>query len=1114
MSELERGFLNPPDMARPRTWWHWMNGNISEKGILLDIEAMREIGLGGFQLFDATCGIPGGSVRYNSEEWHKMLTYTLQKAEILGLEMTFHNCAGWSTSGGPWITPEQSMKKLVWTEMQVAASSARESFLQLEKPEAVRGFYTDIKVIAFPTPVSETNEAEGFRLEDWRTKGGHAYLGSMWVYKRNDRPGHDPRSIAQGDTIPLQSIIDLSDKMMENGLLQWEAPSGDWTVLRFGYTSTGKTNHPAPEEGTGLECDKLSRDGAEAHWKGIIDGVINTGGNYSGQTLNSILIDSYEAGAQNWTDNFDAEFLSRRGYDLFRYFPSLTGRVVENIQITERFLWDFRRTIADLFSDCYYGHFEALCEKNGLNLYVQPYGRIGNFDELSNAGRGHIPMGEFWVNRYDFGMAYSSKLAASAAHVQGKKLVASESFTAGHKEAAWISHPYSLKALGDHFFCMGINRFYFAEFAHQPWSNLKPGMTLGPFGFQFNRANTWWSQSRAWISYLSRIQHLLQQGDFVADLCYYFGENVPNTLPNLDALQPRPPRGYDYDALITGFFPQLEVIDGKLSLPGGMKYRVLVLPHFERTILPEVLIKLRNLVMEGAVVVGPRPIISPSLAGYPACDNQIRQIADELWGKTDGKDKTLNKFGKGRVYWGRELIEVLSDLGIRPDFNYSGDNDPEVEYIHRRTEDADIYFISNQEHRYISIQCDFRLTGKLPEIWNPYTGEVQKIAHYQVGNGFTRIYLSIGPAESLLILFKSHIEKKLHITEAQIKGADIHGVASLGKAIEWRIIEASYGIPDDPSSTIEVTQQLTACIDNDYLRIVPGRIFNYDPVPGSDKVLVVKYELAGKEKVITVPQGGQLVIPDQPTTQFFPAASLVYQEKDSVILQAWKNGLYKMKLSNGTSKTVNIDHIPVPMEIRGPWTINFPKGWGAPESINIDELMSWTDHSDSEIRHFSGTAVYQKEIDIPAGMIMRDQSLWLDLGRVYNMAEVFVNGLNLGTCWAPPYGVNVTEALKQGRNMLEVRVTNLWPNRLIGDEEKTDPRPFAWNKRWRALLPVEWETWQELAETEERKPGEFARNTGRHTWSTVKFYEADDPLLESGMIGPVVIYVQKKKTLS
>lgn len=1109
---LKASFTDPPDSARPHTWWHWMNGNITKEGISLDLEAMHEIGLGGVQLFDVECGIPNGSVNYGSKQWHGMVRHALETADQLDLKICFHNCPGWSSSGGPWITPKTSMKQIVWSEKQLHGKGQPVRMV-LEQPETIQDFYRDIRVLAFPTPEGEKDGAMGFRLEDWVSKGAHLYKGRMVNYRRNERPNHDSRTVLPSDVIPAGRIIDLSAHMQTDGSLRWNVPEGDWTVVRFGYTITGKTNHPAPPMATGLECDKLSKEGAEAHWNGIVAKVIETAGELSGKTLDSILIDSYEAHSQNWTADFPEEFRSRRHYDLISYLPCITGRVVDSIGTSERFLWDFRRTVADLFVDHYYGHFYELARENGLQLYNEPYGRIGNFDELANATRGDVLMGEFWVNQYDFGMSYSSKLAASAAHVKGKKYVAAEAFTAGREKAAWISHPYSLKTLGDYFYCKGINRFIFHEFAHQPWKDIKPGMTMGPFGFQMNRGNTWWKQSAAWITYLSRTQHLLQQGYFVADFCYYFGENVPNTLLSSEQLNPAPPAGYDYDAFVTETLMELEVKKGRLILPGGMEYRLMVLPHFERTMRPEVLQKIGELVKDGAVILGPKPLKAPGLTDYPNNDQELLALADEIWGETNGEDRHVNDYGKGRVYWGTGIEQIFKDLQLVPDFSYAVEEQPDIEYIHRRTIREEIYFISNQEYCAVPLECSFRVSGKNPEIWNPETGQTTGAAYYTDTGEVTTLFLTIEPAGSLFVIFGEDGNTRTHVVDASWDGEHMHHLMHHGTDPKLEITEAVYGVLNDPSKTLDVKEQILELIHDNYVRLIPSRSFNHDPAPNVGKELQVKYRFNGKTSTVKLDQNAQLALPDQPTVPRLPAAEVSINQKGSMVLQAWRNGKYALHLSNGETRTVGITGIPGTLAVTGDWKLRFPAKWGAPEVIELDHLISWSDHSDPGVQYFSGTATYEKTFKLASGLPGNGQRLWLDLGRVYNIAEISVNGHNPVTCWKPPFRMDITDLVHSGQNHLEINITNLWINRMIGDEKHPDTRPFAWNNRWRAQLPVEWDQWQVMIDQETLHPGQYANETGRYAFSTAKYYGPDDPLIESGLIGPVTVLVQQTENI-
>ncbi|MBN2512470.1 MAG: hypothetical protein JXB18_05990, partial [Sedimentisphaerales bacterium] len=557
-ANLEKGFSTPPDESRPHTWWHWMNGNITREGITADLEAMARVGVGGAQIFnvgdEGSVDIPTGPIMYLSPEWLELVHHAAQEAKRVGVELCFHNCAGWSSSGGPWITPELSMQRVVWTETQVTPDSPET--IKPSQPKANLNYYRDIAVLAFPTPANTS-----FRIKNSSAKAG---FDSPYGIQP------DVENVPTEAVIAFDSVIDLSDKMDASGQLNWKAPVGSWTILRIGHTTTGKTNHPAPTSGLGLECDKLSREALDVHWNSGVQPVLDKLGTLAGKVLNNILVDSYEVGPNNWTPKMRAEFRQRRGYDLLSYLPTLTGRVVTSGAVTERFLWDYRRTFSDLFADNYYGYFADKCHQRGLLCSVEPYD--GPFECMAVGAKADIIMGEFWVGG---GMNHTLKLAASTAHTHGQTYVGAESFTSSPEQGRWQNHPGSLKMLGDKVWCMGINRYIFHRYAHQPWLNVLPGMTMGQWGTHFERTNTWWEPGKAWMSYIGRSQFLLQQGHFAADVLFFVGEAAPNGSVGDDALQRA---GYDFDMCGTDLIDRLTVEKGMIALPSGMRYRLLVLP--------------------------------------------------------------------------------------------------------------------------------------------------------------------------------------------------------------------------------------------------------------------------------------------------------------------------------------------------------------------------------------------------------------------------------------------------------------------------------------------------------------------------------------------------------
>lgn len=1289
--ELATGFQNPPDSAKPHTWWHWMNGNVTKEGITADLEAMKRVGVGGAQIFNVDCGIPPGPVKFMSEQWLTMIKHAAKEADRLGVELCIHNCAGWSSSGGPWNTPKHAMQVVVTSERQVKGlvhfSEA------LAQPTTRLGFYRDIAVLAFPTPASEkmhiadfaprvTSSAatfDGAKLIDGNRstfaflpvpEGGKSQYVQVefaqpfparslalvpgpgvnecsgefqvsgdgqsfravhrftitresarqtvrfstaeaiparayrvlftWASSRlrrinvaevelspglrieglEGKAGYDrvdglrsggSMTAAPEAVVRRDRVVDLTSRLDAEGRLTWDTPEGDWTILRLGYTPNGRNNHPAPAEGTGLECDKLSREAAEAHWAGMMQTVLNAIGPLAGKSLNNVLIDSYEVGSQNWTPLFRDEFKRRRGYDPLLYLPAFTGRVVESPGVTERFLWDLRRTIADLFADNYFGHFATMAHQRGMKLSVEPYGN-GLFQDLACGGKADIPMGEFWVGG---GAGGSTKLAASVAHAYGRKVVGAESFTASPEVGRWQNDPYSMKALGDAVYCMGVNRYIFHRYAQQPWLDRFPGMTMGPWGFHFDRTSTWWEQGAAWLRYVARCEFLLQQGLFVADGCYFCGEDAPNSLW---AGEPALPKGYDYDGCDAEvILTRMSVREGRLVLPDGMSYRVMILPPSD-TMTPGLLRKVRELVREGATIVGPKPARSPSLQDYPTCDQEVKSLADEVWGNCDGKTVTDHAFGKGRVFWGQPMNKVLASLKLLPDFEFtSNDKAARLVYIHRKAGDAEVYFVSNQLPRPTAVECSFRVTGKAPELWRPDTGQIEKAPVYAEREGRTRVSLLLGPAGSVFVVFRRPADAD-SVASVRRDGESVFRVRP-GRVPKLEIVKAVYGVlTEEQPGMVDVTAQLKRMVRNGTLTVVASNAIAGDPAQDIVKQLRVEYTLNGKALSKTVDEGQTLKLPDEgaggeleirkalygvlPTEPVEPvqkktvdvtaqlrrrvrngvlsvvadnslagdpalmivkqmrvdyiedgvskvrtigenqlleipevpvnasvSAELAITNNNRVELRAWEAGNYELTTASGKAVMCKVASVPPPVEIAGPWELRFPPHWGAPAKVTFPKLMSWTEHGDPGVKYFSGAATYVKEVDVPATLIGKDKALYLDLG------QVKVNGKDFGVLWKPPFRVEVTNVARVGRNRLEVQVTNLWPNRLIGDDQL--PEDCEWN----GVQLRGWPRW-----LLEGKPSP----TGRLTFTTWKHWTKDSPLLESGLLGPVTLRVAKK----
>ncbi len=1062
---LEEGFRNPPNSAKPHTWWHWVNDNISKEGITADLEAMKRVGVGGAQIFNVDVGVPSGGVTFLSERWREMIVHAVKEENRLGIELCIHNCAGWSSSGGPWVKPEHAMLIVVTRAVQVQGPSRFAD--TLPQPEKRAGFYRDIAVLAFPTPQGN------LRVQNLRGKA---------AYERQDgiQPVAETGAPAES-VVPPEGVLNLTALMQADGRLEWDVPEGNWTILRIGYTPTGKDNHPATPEGRGLEVDKLSKEALDAFWNdGMMAIVLRDIGVLAGKTLNNALVDSYEVGSQNWTPRFREEFRRRRGYDLLPFLPVFAGYVVDSPEISERFLWDVRQTVSELFVENYYGHFASLCRKHGLLFSTEPYGN-GTFDDLAAGGRADIPMGEFWIGG---GAHETAKLAASSAHIYGRKVVGAESFTATPEMGRWQNDPYSMKALGDYVFCLGVNRFIFHRYAHQPWLNVKPGMTMGPWGFHFERTNTWWEQGRAWLKYLARCQYLLQQGRFVADVAFYVGEHQPISAPFRPDLRAK---GYDYDSLNKEVLLQATVSKGRIVLPSGMTYRVLVLPE-SRFMTPRVLRKVAELVRAGAVVIGPKPEKSPSLSGYPRCDEEVRRLADEVWGNCDGVTVKEHAYGKGKIVWGKSVEQVLAEMKVLPDFE--GSPGSRLEYIHRVAGDTDIYFVSNQRQRTEEGEVTFRVSGGAPQLWHPDTGVIEPVPVYRVQGGRTIVPLRLDPAGSVFVVFHKSAQPVAHFTLVRAPGAVQSKPSQL--VIRRAVYEAV-----DGAGGADVTERLRTMVRNGTLFVnVNNATMGGDPTPLHYKRLRVEYTLDGREHTTVVNENADLEIPEREGAGVLPAYELRMVSKNKAELLAWRAGTYELQASHGKIVRVQTSSPVQTLKVQGKWTVRFPKGWGAPEQVVFDRLISWTEHPDPGVRYFSGTARYEKIVQIPPSLMTPDRRLYLSLGEVKNLCEVWLNGKYLGILWKPPFRVDITGAVRPGLNRLEVHVTNLWVNRLIGDEQYPDD--CEWQGNQLKAFP-QWFL--------ESKPRPVPQ---RLTFTTWKHWTKDAPLRPSGLLGEVELYAVRK----
>lgn len=792
-SSLLAAFSNPPDSSRPGGYWWWFNTLMNRAGITRDLEEFRAQGIGEVLLVNSQAGLGGHPIPHGppflSGEWFDLYRFALAEAHRLGIRVGFNLCAGWCM-GGPWIRPEESGRWFLQSKITVTGPRRfseklplpgnRDGYNDVRNPPGVAEYidlplekldYRDTAVIAFRLPESGRAKLSGERLALLPAKSNRMDA-SNWTRASviMDKPLRRWANEKDDAPVPPEAVVDLTAKMGSDGHLEWDVPEGEWVIVRTGHRMTGSKTMLALPGTEGLSIDWLSRRGVDSQFRHLGEPILEASKPYVGTTLVYFCDDSFEDGFPNWTEDILERFRQYRGYDPLPYLAVLAGYIVGSAEISDRFLHDYRRTVADCMADEHYRRFAELCHANGLKVQNEAAGpsRSGTMcmDGLKNLGRSDFPMGEFWLGteyggeneenaslgygktRLEDGQNKVTKMTASAAHVYGRRLASAEAFTSFRPH--WIDTPHTLKYAADRAFCEGINRFIIHTTTGSRPEDGKPGYEYGA-GTHFNPNVTWWNQSGAFLRYLARCQHLLREGLFVADVLYYNGDWAPNLVPARH-LNPSLGRGYDYDVcneevLLT----RLAVRDGRLVLPDGMSYRILVLPDTDRMPVA-VLRKIRDLVREGAVVVGPPPDRDSGLRDYPACDREVRRLAKEVWGDCDGHLVTSHRYGRGRVFWGIPQREVLQECGVPPAFEVE-DETAAVDFIQRSSDVAEIFYLLNRKKKAQRSVCTFRVEGRRPWLLDPVTGESRPLPDHEPRGERTAVPLEFLPREAYFIVF-------------------------------------------------------------------------------------------------------------------------------------------------------------------------------------------------------------------------------------------------------------------------------------------------------------------------------------------------------------------------
>lgn len=783
--DFKNGFLTPPMESRLRCYWWWLNGMATKESITRDLEEMKAKGYGGASLVDA------GSSNYDvalktqagpvfmSSEWMELYKHAVREADRLGIELSINVQSGWNP-GGPCITPESAMKKIVWSEINI--NGGEKVKIVLPKPE-VNFWYKDIIVQAIP--VRNGSRVKNEAIQNWDKKAFQKVIGWKGIYPLNELREDFPD---EGSEIAFRSsdIIDLSANFRDS-ILDWSAPEGEWIIIRYGYTCTGAKTSTTSDGWSGLSLDHLNAEAFSLFGKEVIVPLIEAAQSV-GNSVHFLQTDSWEMGVVSWTENFPQEFLKFRRYDIFRYLPVLTGRIVDTREISNRFLRDFRKTVGDCVENYHYKLFSELAHRYGLGIHPESGGpHSAPVDALKVMAINDFPQGEFWAmsntHRIKDDERLSVRQGACVAHTNGKRFVAAEGPTSIGPH--WERSPKDLKGNIDRVFCSGVNRIVWHTFTSSPTEFGLPGNEYFA-GTHLNPNVTWWKQAGDFICYLNRCSFMLQQGLFVADVLYYYGDDVPNFVFLKEEL-PELNFAYDWDKCSRDVILNRLSFDGnKLVLPDGMSYRILLLAP-DKAIDLAVLKKLENLVKKGMTLVGAPPVMVSGLSGLPESDIELKRIVTVLWGKTDGKTIFENKYGKGRVIWGKNVSQVLREMKIKPDFEFSSaDSATSLDYIHRSIDSMEVYFITNRfaykkyndfQYRYLTglpdrfeqVECRFRINGMLPELWDPVTGSINEISVYHEKNGYITIPMHFAPEGSYFVVFRKAAPQK-HIVKIKLDG--------------------------------------------------------------------------------------------------------------------------------------------------------------------------------------------------------------------------------------------------------------------------------------------------------------------------------------------------------
>ncbi len=899
---LKQGFANPPISARAKVYWWWLNGYVDSVRVKEELRAIKDAGLGGVDIFeigvpperDPQHIIPAGPA-FMSDESVDMIAFAIREAGKLGLEVGLGVASSWN-AGGSWVQPQHAAKTLYAS--RVAIKGGR-----------------DIN-IGLPFPVITPDRNGKPRKIEYMGNGRPAYSEEVAVIAVPS----GARNLA--DTSAVVNVTRYFDPATEQ--LTWPAPEGNWDVYRYICSNSGEqVVRPSPKS-AGPIIDHFDSSATRMHMMYFIDRLKPHIGDFKKSPLKNLYLASYEAKDFTWTPTLPAAFKKLNGYDIYKFIPAIYNANLFNEKTTEAFNFDFSKTFSELMINNHYAKSKEVCNAHGLKITSEA-GGPGHMhhipvETLKALGALDIPRGEFWYDREYFkedsivDYIWLVKEIAAASHIYKQKIVEEEAFTSYWD---WQESPANLKVIADRAFCEGMNRLVIHGFSHNPGEFGSPGIAYWA-GTHYNDKRVWWPKVRPFNDYLARISYILQEADFYSDVLYYYGDKVPNLIP------PKNTRfkvgdGYDYEVINTEILLRdLVVENGELVLPGVARYKVLSVGS-EEAMNPEALSKLETLAAAGAIIVGGKPVKSDGLNHQPRATEEVRTMATQLWDTVSVDIAT-----KGKVLSEVTPADALRQLNVPPDFLYEDQASGALDYIHYHRRGDDFYLIRNTTDQWVTKQISFRQPNRVPELWDPRSGEIVALNIHHSSDTHTSLPLSIAPYGSYFVVFTAGT-----------------------------------------------------------------------PAPS--------YE------------------------SFEGANTRVHYTKDGFFLSG--DGLASLTKDG---QRVAVDYKPVSIPVEGEWRVSFPEDLGAPAEAIFSGLHSWTEHDDAGVRYFSGMATYHKQFPFTAD-VGDDDRVYLALGDLAELAEVWVNGESVGVTWTKPHRFDITDVVKDGTNELRVEVANTWSNRLTGD---------------------------------------------------------------------------------